>query len=75
LIQVEDKKKEMLELKKAPRMLQKRTSTMKITRCYTVKGIYQVWCKREFVSEFEMEDRDLMQYMGSSGPWKSLLSR
>jgi hypothetical protein len=68
LIQVEDRKKEMFELKKAPRMLQKKTSRMMIIRCYTVKGSSQVWCKREFVSEFEMEDRDLMQYMGSSGP-------
>ena len=68
MIQVEDRKKEMFKLKKAPRMLQNRISRMMIIRYYKVKGISQVWCKREFVSEFEMEDRDLIQYMGSSGP-------
>ncbi len=68
LIQVEDRNKEMFKIMKAPRMLQKRASRMMIIRCYIVKGSSQVWCKREFVSEFEMEDRDLMQYMGSSGP-------
>jgi hypothetical protein len=37
LIQYEVRKKEMFELKKAPRILQKRTSRMMIIRCYTVK--------------------------------------
>jgi hypothetical protein len=37
MIRYEVRKKEMFELKKAPRILQKRTSRMMIIRCYTVK--------------------------------------
>jgi hypothetical protein len=37
LIQYEVRKKEMFKLKKAPRILQKRTSRMMIIKCYTVK--------------------------------------
>jgi len=54
LIQYEDRKKEIFELKKAPRILQKRTSRMMIRS-------YQFGARGSHVSEFEMEDRDLMQ--------------
>jgi hypothetical protein len=54
LIQYEDRKKEIFELKKAPRILQKRTSRMMIIN-------YQLGARGSYVSEFEMEDRDLMQ--------------
>ena len=54
MIQYEDGKKEMFELKKAPRILQKRTSRMMIRNCqFGVRGSY--------VFELEIEDRDLMQ--------------
>jgi hypothetical protein len=54
LIQYKEKKKEIFELKKAPRILQKRTSRMMIIN-------YQLGARGSYVSEFEMEDRDLMQ--------------
>ena len=54
LIQYEIRKKEMFELKKAPRILQKRTSRMMIRN-------YQLGATGSYVSEFEMEDHDLMQ--------------
>jgi hypothetical protein len=54
LIQYEDRKKEIFELKKAPRILQKRTSRMMIRN-------YQLGARGSYVSEFEMGDRDLMQ--------------
>jgi hypothetical protein len=53
LIQYEDRKKEICELK-APRILQKRTSRMMIRNC-------QFGARGSYVSEFEIEDRDLMQ--------------
>jgi hypothetical protein len=54
LIQYEVRKKEMFELKKVPRILQKRTSRMMIRSSYfCVRGSY--------VSEFKIEDRDLVQ--------------
>jgi hypothetical protein len=54
LIQYEDRQKEICELKKAPRILQKRTSKMMIRN-------YQFGARGNYVSEFEIEDRDLMQ--------------
>jgi hypothetical protein len=54
LIQYEDGKKEICELKKAPRILQKRTSRMIIRN-------YQFGARGSYVSEFEIEDCDLMQ--------------
>jgi hypothetical protein len=50
LIQYEDKKKEIFELKKAPKILQKRTSRMMIRS-------YQFGARWSHVFEFEMEDR------------------
>jgi hypothetical protein len=54
LIQYEDRKKEICELKKEPRILQKRTSRMMIRN-------YQLGERGSYVSEFEMKDCDLMQ--------------
>jgi hypothetical protein len=54
LIQYEDKKKEIFELKKAPRILQKKTSRMMIRSYYPE-------ARGSHVSEFEMKDHDLMQ--------------
>jgi hypothetical protein len=54
LIQYEDKKKEIFELKKAPEILQKKNSRMMIR-------IYYLGARGSHVSEFKMKDRDLMQ--------------
>jgi hypothetical protein len=54
LIQYEDKKKEIFELKKAPRILQKKTSRIMIRS-------YQFGARGSHVFEFEMKDCDLMQ--------------
>jgi hypothetical protein len=54
LIQYEDIKKEICELKKAPRILQKRTSRMMIRN-------YQFGVRGSYVSEFKIEYHDLMQ--------------
>jgi hypothetical protein len=63
LIQYEVRKKEMFKLKKAPRILQKRTSRMMIIRYYTVKEALSLnfGARGSYVSEFEMEDCDLVQ--------------
>jgi hypothetical protein len=54
LIQCEDRKKEIFKLKKAPRILQKKTSRMMIRSYYP-------GARGSHVSELEMKDRDLMQ--------------
>jgi hypothetical protein len=54
LIQYEDRKKEIFELKKATRILQKKTSRMMIRS-------YLLGARGSHLSEFEMKDRDLMQ--------------
>jgi hypothetical protein len=54
LIQYEFRKKEMFEIKKAPRILQNKTSRMMIRSSY-------FGARGSYVSEFEMEDCDLVQ--------------
>ena len=54
MIQYEDRKKEIFELKKAPMILQKKTSRMMIRS-------YQFGARGSHVFEFEMKNHDLMQ--------------